>query len=90
MSHPGDETVKHEIARFIVRFFVENQRGPTVNESAERYRISNGEMSRIFRDLAANRTLVLKDDGEVRFCLPFSNVPTRHRVHIGEKKWWAT
>ncbi len=33
--------------------------------------------------------IVLDDDGSLRMALPFSAVPTSHRVRSGERAWWA-
>ena len=39
--------------------------------------------------LAAAHAVVLDDAGEIRMALPFSAIPTSHRVVAGERSWWA-
>lgn len=44
---------------------------------------------RALRELHDAHQLVLGDDGEIRMALPFSAVPTTHRVVADSGSWWA-
>jgi hypothetical protein len=46
------------------------------------------EAHAVLRRLHDGHLLVLDDDGEILMALPFSAVPTAHRV-VGSRSWWA-
>ena len=48
---------------------------------------SAGELA--LRRLHEAHAIVLDESGEIRMALPFSAVPTEHRVVSGERSWWA-
>ncbi len=51
--------------------------------------MANGRSDEILSDLHDRHALVLGTGGEIRMALPFSAVPTIHRVTSGDRSWWA-
>ena len=43
----------------------------------------------VLRRLHDAHLIVLADDGAILMALPFSAVPTAHRVVVGPRSWWA-
>jgi hypothetical protein len=43
----------------------------------------------LLRELHQRHALVLDESGEIRMALPFSAIPTDHRVVSGDRSWWA-
>ena len=70
-------------------------RAPTQAELAEAWEVDLAEARRRLRELAAQRLLVLDDDGEIWMAAPFSGVPTGYvavvngRRHFGNCIWDA-
>ena len=75
----------------ILRHFASRGVAPTRDEIAAWLRRdgSNEGVDEVLRRLAAAREVVLLESGELRMTMPFSAVPTSHRVVAGTLSWFA-
>ncbi len=82
--------MSHDAAlRFqIYRTFAAEGRAPTPAELAA-WSGSDTAAHAALRRLHQAHAIVLDDAGEIRMALPFSAVPTQHRVVSGDRSWWA-
>ncbi len=79
-----------QVRMTIYRAIVETTRVPTVAEVAERVGASPSAARDAFGLLHERHALVLEPDGEtIRMALPFSGVPTPHRVHVAGRSYYA-
>ena len=82
-----DQTVR----RYVYDHFVEQQRPPSVAETAKALDVSAKSVEVAYQRLHEGRVLVLEPDStEIRFAEPFCAVPTRYRVHAQGHSWWGT
>lgn len=70
--------------------FVEHGRSPTTSQLADELSLDASQIEQALRDLSAGHAIVLVP-GQMRVWMapPFSAMPTRHRVRIGDRQWWA-
>ncbi len=79
-----------QVKRAIYQAIVETTRAPTVAEVAGRMGVLPSAVRAAFGRLYAAHAMVLEPDGEtIRMALPFSGVPTQHRVHAGGRSYFA-
>lgn len=81
-----------DLRALIYRRFASTGMAPTRGELVER--IGDPDVAdRQLRRLHDAHVIVLDDRperaGEIRMALPFSAVPTEHRVRSGDRSWWA-
>jgi len=87
MSPDFDQTVR----RYVYDHFVQQQRPPTVAETAAALQVSNDEAEAAYQRLHQGHVVVLEPDKtEIRFAMPFCAVPTAFRVHAKGHAWWGT
>jgi hypothetical protein len=74
----------------IYRHFADAARPPTVADIARSTGASPDDIRASYARLFSQRVLVLESDGEtIRMAPPFSGIETQHRVHAGEKQYFA-
>ena len=74
----------------IYNCFAETGRRPAVEDVAERAAMDIGSVLDAYRRLAAQRLLVLEEDGSsIRMASPFSGVPTQHVVESSGMQYYA-
>lgn len=79
-----------QVKRTVYQAIVETTRMPTVAEVAGRMDATPAAVHEAFGRLYAAHALVLEPDGEtIRMALPFSGVPTPHRVHVDDRSYFA-
>jgi hypothetical protein len=79
-----------QVKRAIYQAIVETTRPPTVAEVAGRMGAPPAAVREAFGRLHAGHALVLEPDGKtIRMALPFSGVPTQHRVHVDGRGYFA-
>jgi hypothetical protein len=84
---PMDD-VKVKVALY--RLFAETGRAPEPHEVASRAGLDTDQVLAAYRELRAQRLLLLERDGaSIRMAPPFSGVPTQHRVQVGGIEYYA-
>lgn len=79
-----------KVKQAIYRAVVETTRMPTVAEVAGHMGASPSAVHAAFGRLYERHILVLEPDGEtIRMAMPFSGVPTEHRVHVDGRSYFA-
>lgn len=79
-----------QVKSAIYQAIVETTRAPSVAEVAERIGATSPAVGEALRRLHDRHMLVLEPDGEtIRMALPFSGVPTPHRVHVAGRAYFA-
>ena len=74
----------------VYRHFAETGRRPEVADVAQRSELSHSDVVAAYRELRAQRLLLLEADGEsIRMAPPFSGVPTQHLVESGGISYFA-
>ena len=74
----------------VYRYFVENARAPTVDDMCRFMDMTAADVTQGLQRLHAARMLVLAPDGvSIRMALPFSGVPTQHRVRANGREYFA-
>ncbi len=74
----------------IYRHFAESSAAPTPQDIARELGSTPSEIQDAYRQLRANRVLLLERDGvTIRMAPPFSGVPTQHRVTIAGVEYFA-
>jgi hypothetical protein len=74
----------------VYRYFASRAEAPPVAELCRVMRTPSREIRAALHRLHANRLLVLMPDGDaIRMALPFSAVPTQHRVRANAKEFFA-
>ncbi len=88
---PSTMTEQHwDIRLFIYQFLVENDRPPTMAESAAKFGLCVADIRKSFHWLHRNHQIVLEPGTEsVRIAVPLSAVPTAYRVEIDGKLHYA-
>ena len=79
-----DERLRYEI----YRTFAETGEAPS-SGTLEAWSGGPDASAAALRRLHDAHAVVLDDAGRIRMALPFSAVPTGHRVGAGEQRWWA-
>lgn len=51
--------------------------------------MAGDRVEELLLELHQRHAIVLDDAGEIRMALPFSAVPSNHRVVAGDRSWWA-
>jgi hypothetical protein len=88
---PAPETVDRDVRLHIYGRFVEEERPPTVEETARALDLSTEEVSNSYRRLAEGRVIVLEPGTlDVWMANPFSARPTPFRVATGDRRYWGT
>jgi hypothetical protein len=83
---PEDVALRNES----YRLFVAGGRAPTADEVATSLGLPDDAVLAGWRRLHDAHALVLAEGGtEIRMANPFSAVPTAHRVHAGDRWWYA-
>ena len=62
---------------------------PTRDELARQLKVPPEDVAKGFARLAAKRTIVLQEDGEILMANPFSAVPTGFETVADGKRWWG-
>ena len=70
-------------------FIVETTRTPLVSEIAERMAAPREDVAAAYRTLGDEHVLVLGDDGEITMPSPFAARPTRFRVEVEGRTYFA-
>ena len=79
-----------EIRLAVYRYFAENARSPTLEETCDIVGQPSEEVQDAYQRLRARRLLVPSADGRsIRMAPPFSGVETQHRVHVGERQYYG-
>jgi hypothetical protein len=74
----------------VYRHFAETGRAPAPADVAARAGLDVAEVLTAYRDLRAQRLLLLEPDGSsIRMAPPFSGVPTQHRVEVNGREYFA-
>jgi hypothetical protein len=75
---------------FIYQHITEEERPPTVAETAARFQLSMDRAGEIYAELHQRHALFL-DPGtaKIRIANPYSAIPTSFRVHTHEHSYWA-
>lgn len=90
MSDPQDDLL-WTVRQFIYDYIVENERPPTVSETATGLAIGVVEAQDAYRRLHGYHAILLERGSlDVRIANPFSGVPTQFRVHVNGRSYWAT
>jgi hypothetical protein len=88
---PAPETVDRDVRLHIYGRFVEEERPPTVEETAEALGLTAEDVSHSYRRLAEGRVIVLEPGTlDVWMANPFSARPTSFRVETGDRRYWGT
>ncbi|MCP5037531.1 MAG: hypothetical protein GY945_08025 [Rhodobacteraceae bacterium] len=92
MENPTNtEKLDQTVRRYVYGHFVDQQRPPTVAETAAALQVPDNAVEASYQRLHEARVLVLEPGKpEIRFAEPFCAIPTRFRVHAQEKAWWGT
>ncbi|HYJ33257.1 MAG TPA: organomercurial lyase [Candidatus Binatia bacterium] len=70
--------------------FAETGRRPAPEEVASRAGLDSAQVLAAYKDLRAQRLLLLEPDGRtIRMAPPFSGVPTQHRVEVDGIEYFA-
>lgn len=87
MNDALDQTVR----QFVYQHFVEQERPPTVTETAESLRVAVAAVEASYRRLHQAHMVVLEPgQTAIRFAQPFCAVPTSFRVQAKGRAWWGT
>ncbi len=79
-----------QIRTAVYQHFVEHAAAPTVTDIAARLLVTPTTVREAYQRLYQRRVLVLGPDGDkIVMAPPFSGVPTQHRVHIDDRKYFA-
>lgn len=91
MTSPSPLTEQDwHIRQFVYEFFIEHERPPRVQESAEHNALPLEQARESYQRLHEHHALVLeRDTNNIRMAFPLSAVPTPFRVTIGTKRYWA-
>ena len=82
--------LESRVRRAVYRHFARTGGRPSPEEIAEGLGERPKEVLAAFRHLAGERALVLEEDRRsIRMALPFSGVPTQHRVEAGGIRYFA-
>ncbi len=74
----------------IYHHFAETGRRPSPDDIASSVDADVDQVLDAYRNLRAERVLVLEDDGaSIRMAPPFSGIPTQHRVEAGGVEYYA-
>ncbi len=92
MENPTNtEKLDQTVRRYVYGHFVDQQRPPTVAETAAGVQVPAKAVEASYQRLHEARVLVLEPGKpEIRFAEPFCAIPTRYRVHAQGKAWWGT
>ena len=81
-----DRTVRLHVYRNLL----DRQRAPNPADVADALARSREEVEAAYLRLARDHVLVLEPNShKILMAMPFSAVPTRFRVHVGGRGWWA-
>jgi hypothetical protein len=85
-----DENTLWDIRAFVYRHFADTTRAPSVDETADAFALTPGEVVSAFQALHARHAFYLdpKTDN-ILMANPFSNVETPFRVHVDGKTYFA-
>ena len=79
-----------EIRLRIYHFFIEKGRAPNASEIATELGLSTASVEAAYRQMGEEHVLVLRPGTlDIWMAMPFSAVPTRYRVTVGEHWWYA-
>jgi DNA-binding transcriptional MocR family regulator len=88
---PDTQTLDRDVRLHIYGRFVEEERPPTVQETARALGFATMEVSDAYRRLADGRVIVLEPGTlDVWMAKPFSARPTSFRVETGDRRYWGT
>jgi len=74
----------------VYRHFAETTHRPEPHEVAERTGLAIADVLAAYRELRAQRLLLLEEDGAtIRMAPPFSGVPTQHRARVDDREYFA-
>ena len=91
MSHPG-KISDHDLAvrTFVYQQFVQTARPPTVMETAVHFNAPPNEIENSYQLLHDNHFFFLEPGTlDIRMANPFSALPTKFRVRVGQMAYWA-
>jgi alkylmercury lyase-like protein len=74
---------------YILRYFIDGGRAPTVVEMAAALRASTRTIRAGLRRLEQTHAFCLQENGELWRAAPFSAVPTAFPVEAGNRRWWG-
>jgi hypothetical protein len=78
------------IRSFVYTFFVENERPPSVSETANDFKLGKEEARLAYRRLHNAHTLFLQPGTvAIRMANPLSAIATDYVVHVSGKRLWA-
>jgi hypothetical protein len=79
-----------EIRLRIYRFFLETGHAPSASQIAAELGLALESVEGAYRQMGEEHVLVLHPGThEIWMAMPFSAVPTRYRVAVGERWWYA-
>jgi Alkylmercury lyase len=88
MAAPEDQD--RWIRYFIYTHFVEEERPPSAQETAERFHLSLADAQASYQRLHERHAIFLQPGTlDVRIANPFSAVPTDFRVHVGAHSYYG-
>lgn len=78
------------IRYFVYKHFVDQTRPPSVIEAAKKFNLTEEEAKAAYNRLHERHFFFL-DPGttDIRMANPFSAIPTRFKVRVGKKSYWA-
>ncbi len=79
-----------EIRAFVYQHFVETTHPPSVDETAARFALADGEAASAFEELHRRHALFLKPGThDILMANPFSGIETPFRVYANDKTYFA-
>ncbi len=78
------------VKQAIYEYLAREARAPELAEVARLLDTDHASVRAAYAELAAQRLLVLEEDGvSIRMAPPFSGVPTQHVAHVGGRSYFA-
>ena len=78
------------IRHFVYRYFVDHTRPPSVGETAQTFGLTEAEVEAAYDRLHQNYFFFLEPGTtNIRMANPLSAIPTKFKVHLGGKSYWA-
>jgi hypothetical protein len=81
--------MNQQVRLYIMEFFINTGRAPTIAEAAIDLGESPARITRLFEDLAEAHVIVLQENKEILMALPFSAVPTGFDVRLAGRNYWG-
>lgn len=90
IDRPIEDQQLNRLRMEVYRWIAETTKTPTLAQLTNSLQAELDDIRLGLQQLHANRVLVLEPDGEtIRMAMPFSAVPTQHRVSVGQREYFA-